>query len=265
MVAGFVRKPMQKPRRIQPACPVRLYSYLCSVEKRSGVRCVQLRFVNCSDRQVESLFLRICGLGKKGEICYTLESVPMANCAAEPRSVFGEERLIFLPSAEIAELEITVEWVLFSDGMLWKRLPEHPFDSPEALGMVQCACGMWNGEERCDFCARPVHLPAVQAPVPKKQPEPLQHTPPDEEKEAEDFSIPDLSVEEFESMMQETAFVLRSMQGETESYEEDEEFFDEEEESLPNTSNRSMWVMLAMIAVLALLTVAILYEKGYFG
>lgn len=256
MIAGFVRKPMQKPKRIQPDCPVRLYSYLCSVEKRSGAHCLQLRLVNGADRRVESLFLRISGLDGDGKACYTLESVPMANCAAEPHGVFGEDRTIFLPSVEVAELEITVEWVIFSDGMLWKRLPEHRFDTPEALGMAQCTCGMWNGEGRCGYCARPVVQPVAQ---------PVQEAPLTPEIEEDDaFSMPEWSKEDFESMMQETAFVLRGMQEETE-LEEDEDFFEEEEETPPKVSNRGIWTMLAIVAALALLAAAILYEKGYFG
>ncbi len=256
MIVGFIRKPVQKPRRVQPECPVRLYSYLCSVEKRSGAHCVQLRFVNCSAKKVDSLFLRICGVGKDGEICYTLEALPLTGCGAEPRSVFGEERLMILPSAEIAELEITVQWVLFSDGMLWKRLPAHRLDSPEALGMVQCICGMWNAAEAesCAFCARPV-APSM----------PLQHELTVTSRiQGEYIPVPELSMEEFESMMQETAAVLRSMQEETEPEEEDDGSVVMEEET-SNKGSRSIWVMLCIIVLLILAAAGILYYKGYFG
>lgn len=253
MIAAFIPKPVQKPRRLQPDCPVRLYSYLCSAEERSGVQCVQLRLVNCADKQVDSLFLRICGIGKNGEICYTLQNMPLTGCWAEPRRVFGENRRILLPSAEIAELEITVERVLFADGMLWKRLPAHRLDSPEALGMVRCACGMWNEAhgEHCGFCMRPV------APF-----EPVQ----EEATETGDYvPVPELSMEEFESMMQETAAVLRSMQEQTEPQEDEPHCASETEEEATAKRGRAIWIMLCIFAVLALVTLGALYYKGYFG
>ena len=212
MFPAMISKAMQKPRRLQPDCPARLYSYMCSVEQRSGLHSVQLRFVNCSEQKVDSLFLRICGIGEDGNPLYTMESVPLAGCAAEPRSVFGETRRLVLPSVAVAELEITVEWVLFSDGMLWKRLPTHRFDTPEALEMVRCACGMWNSAEAecCDFCAEAVGRPA--------EPEPMVEEP---EEEAEPpvavIPVPELSMEELERIMPETAALLRSMQEEAAS------------------------------------------------
>ena len=260
MNVEFVRKPMQKPRKLQPDCPVRLYSYVCNVEKQSRMHCAQLRFVNCTDRQVDSLFLRVSGMGTDGKPRYTLESVPLAGCRAEAKSVFGEERLIFLPATDIEELEITVEWVLFSDGMIWKRLPEHAFDAPEALGMGQCDCGMWNATERCVYCARTVNKPAPQ---PLVEEEPLLPVPTVEEKSG--FSVPELSMDEFANMMQETAFVLRSMQEEPDFYDEDEEFSIVSEEDYPKPSRRGVWIMLFVVVALALLMLVVLDQRGYFG
>ncbi len=258
MIAAFIRKPIQKPKKLQPDCPVRLYSYMCSVEQRSGAHCVQLRFVNCAAKQVDSLFLRIRGVGTNGDICYTMESVPLASCYAQPRTVFGERRRLSLPSIAVAELEITVEWVLFSDGMLWKRLPSHRFDSPEDLGMVRCACGMWNeaDADHCSFCIHPV---ASSAPLQNTQTE-MKLT------EGEYLSVPELSMEELESMMQETAAVLRSMQEEGESVaEEDDDGSAVIEEEIPNKGNHTIWILVCIMVVLALVTAGVLYSKGYFG
>jgi hypothetical protein len=261
MIAEFIRKPVQKPRKIQPDCPVRLYSYVRSVEEYGRAHCVQLRLVNCAEREVESLFLRICGLGTDGSLCYRLESVPLARCMGAPRSAFGEERLIFLPSAEIAELEITVEWVLFSDGMIWKRLPEQRFDSHEALEMVRCACGMWKGDEKepCGFCDRP----AGASVVPSSESTEEAQLP---EMQFGAFPVPELSLSEIESMMKETASVLRSMQEDGEPLqEEQEEPSAPTEEELPPSGNHGIWIMLAIVAVLAVVTAFVLYHKGYFG
>ena len=260
MNVEFVRKPMQKPRKLQPDCPVRLYSYVCNVEKQSRSHCAQLRFVNCSDRQVDSLFLRMSGMGTDGKPRYTLESVPLAGCRAEAKSVFGEERLTFLPATDIEELEITVEWVLFSDGTIWKRLPEHLFDTPEALGMTQCDCGMWNTAERCVFCGRPVSQSAARLPV-----EELSPTESHEEVK-EEFTLPEFSLDDFSNMMQETAFVLRSMQ-ETPEYseEDDEEFVLDSEMEYAKSPSRTIWIMLLIIFASAVITAAVMYQKGYFG
>ena len=271
MIGEFIRKPVQKPRKIQPDCPVRLYSYVCSVEEHGRAHCVQLRLVNCTEREVESLFLRICGLGTDGSLCYRLESVPLARCMGAPRSAFGEERLIFLPSAEIAELEITVEWVLFSDGMIWKRLPEQRFDSHEALEMVRCACGMWKGDEKepCGFCDRPAGAPAVLPLEPTEELLPSEkpvEKPLLPERHFEAFPVPELSLSEIESTMKETASVLRSMQEDGEPLqEEQEEPSAPTEEELPPSGNHGIWIMLAIVAVLAVVTAFVLYQKGYFG
>lgn len=179
----LVTRPAQKPKLLQPDCPIYLHAYVCTVTKQDLAACVQMRFVNRSEQTVDSLFLRVRGIDAHGNTSFEQNDVSLAACHAAPHSMFGEEHALFLPRRFAEALEITVERVLFEDGMIWRRMPSHLLVTAEEAGWIDCECGMKNPSDamRCAFCAKPVipcmeEAPATEA-VAEESLEEIAYTP----------------------------------------------------------------------------------------
>lgn len=164
--ARFTCLEAQRQTLLQPGCPVYVHCTRRSVERDSGTVLLQVRMVNCGEREIRTVYLRVEGLNFCGQMCYQVRELPLVDCAAAPRAVFGEERLLVLPRTEVASLRITVERVVFADGTLWRRKADaRPFTVAEA-GWTSCGCGMPNPprSERCLLCGRT--LASAQEPLP---------------------------------------------------------------------------------------------------
>ena len=155
-VRKFVYYPMQKAEVLQPECPVYVYGYGLAKQKRGNAAFVQVRLVNRTDKQVNSVFLRICGRDQQGNSLYELQYVPLVDCIGEAYKDFGEEQPLFLPQGDVSKLEIHVMDVLFEDGMVWRIQNSHRLMTAEEAGWVTCSCGMKNPAEaaRCVFCGK---------------------------------------------------------------------------------------------------------------
>ena len=155
-VRKFVYYPMQKAEVLQPECPVYVYGYGLAKQKRGNAAFVQVRLVNRTDKQVNSVFLRICGRDQQGNSLYELQYVPLVDCVGEAYKDFGEEQPLFLPQGDVSKLEIHVMDVLFEDGMVWRIQNSHRLMTAEEAGWVTCSCGMKNPAEavRCVFCGK---------------------------------------------------------------------------------------------------------------
>lgn len=239
----FLRRNMQKPRLLQPDCPVYLHAYTCSVEQQSSAAYVQMRFVNRSEHVVGSLFLRIRGLDADGNESYQLGALPIAACHALPHTAFAEEHVLLLPPKPMQSLQITVETVMFEDGMIWRRMPHHALMTAEEAGWVTCSCGMKNpaDAQRCGFCgcplqklaetveesaAKPEEMPVIEEAVIEELPaaqeaaaELIEEAVPPAEQEAieaepvalmseQTESVPEHRTGSFEDIMKETAALL---------------------------------------------------------
>ncbi|MGM9553321.1 MAG: hypothetical protein ACI3V2_03380 [Faecousia sp.] len=150
----FLPLAMQRRKEFQPECPVYVHCSRRSIERGNGAVLLQVRLFNCGEREIRTVFLNAEGLDVFGRTCYRVCELPMTNCAAKPRSVFGEEHMFVLPRAEVEYLRVTVERVIFADGTRWRRLPTHRLCTPQEAGSVECACGFPNPplRERCMAC-----------------------------------------------------------------------------------------------------------------
>lgn len=155
----------QRHKWMQPECPVLVYSYRCCREKRSGAVFAQLRMVNRTERTIRSVSLRIEGLDRFDETVYTLRELLLPACGAGPHTIFGEERLLLLDREAVYGLRVTVQRVLFEDGMLWRRLPERALCPAADAAWPYCSCGMPNppDAEVCALCGR--ELPQTASPA----------------------------------------------------------------------------------------------------
>lgn len=152
--ARFLPLAMQRRKEFQPECPVYVHCSRRSIERESGTVLLQVRLFNCGEREVCTVFLNVEGLDASGMTCYRVCELPMTNCAAKPRGIFGEEHMFVLPRTEVECLRITVERVIFADGTQWCRLPTHRLCTPQEAGSVECVCGFPNSpqRERCMAC-----------------------------------------------------------------------------------------------------------------
>ena len=154
----FEYYPMRKPVRIQPDSPVYVYGYGLAVQRSSGAAFVQMRLVNRWDTTIHSVFLHITGKDDAGDILYKLRYVPLIECGGQPHRDFGEEQVIFLPQGKVHSLDIEVEDVLFTDGMIWRSQSGQRLLTAQQAGWVTCSCGMKNpGEAQfCAYCRQPI-------------------------------------------------------------------------------------------------------------
>ncbi len=170
----FALLDMQRQTLLQPDCPVYVHCTRRSVARDSGDVFLQVRMVNCAEREISTVFLCVEGLDFCGQVCYQVRELPIADCAAAPHRVFGENRLLVLPQTKIASLQVTVERVIFADGTRWRRQPEQRLCSAGEAGRFVCACGLPNPpqRERCLLCGRTLVREALseEALAPPAQP-----------------------------------------------------------------------------------------------
>lgn len=159
----FDQLDVQRQTLLQPDSPVYVYCSRRSIERTSGAILAQVRMVNCSAYEVQTVFLQIEGLNAGGEVQYTLRELPITRCAAAPHQVFGETQLLMLDRTPVSSLRITVERVVFADGLLWRKLPEHTLIEEADSDWKRCSCGMMHPpeQERCILCGAEL-LPAQE-------------------------------------------------------------------------------------------------------
>ena len=195
-----------------PESPVWVSRFRLSRDLESGKRLLQVRMVNCSERTVRQVFLRVRCFGADGAPLGTLELLPMERLSARPGAIFGEDRPVELTRKGTAFTEVYAQRVCFADGSAWdepeparylafQAKPVRPEDPHYELladrarsggvrnncyfkagqGLWVCTCGMPNALRslRCVRCgARRVWLEEhmdpnlLDAPTPEKAPAP---------------------------------------------------------------------------------------------
>lgn len=175
--ARFAPLGTQEQEILQPECPVYVHCTRRSVERESGTPFLQVRMVNRADRPVGTVYLRIEGLDASGQVRYTLRELALTGLHAAPRAVFGEERMLVLPAQEAVSVRVLVERVVFADGTLWRRLPEHRLTTLAESGWRRCVCSMPNPPQSasCLLCGRPLAPPQRELPqeTPQEAPQEL--------------------------------------------------------------------------------------------
>ncbi len=202
----FTTQAPQLQKELQPDCPVYVHCTRLSREKRSGREFIQLRLVNCSEKQVNTVSFVIRALDADGGLLAAQGELVLADCKARPGRIFGEEKLFTLQLPTAKSLRIEIKRVAFADGMLWRSGPEAEFRTPEELGWKKCSCGLPNAPERirCPLCGRELlekkeeeeplfslPEPVIRRPAPIIRREmPLQTAPSYEEEEEEEEGVP---------------------------------------------------------------------------
>lgn len=196
----------------QPESPVWVSRCQLSRDLESGRRLLQTRMVNCSERTVRQVFLRIVCFGPSRERLTQLEMVPMQSLSVLPGRVFGDDKLVEVPVGGTVYTEVFAQRVRFSDDTVWdetdpdgylafRAVPVRPEDRhAETLaerarskglrndcyfrtqqGLWVCTCGMPNASRslRCVRCGADrlwleTHMDPnlIDAPPPPKTPEP---------------------------------------------------------------------------------------------
>lgn len=196
----------------QPESPIWVSRCQLSRDSESGNRLLQARMVNCSERTIRQVFLRIVCLGPSRERLTQLEMVPMQSLSILPGRVFGDDKLVEVPVGGTVYTEVYAQRVRFADDTVWdetdpdgylafKAVPVRPEDRhAETLaerarskgvrndcyfrtqqGLWVCTCGMPNAARslRCVRCGadrlwleRHMDPNLIDAPAPVQKPEP---------------------------------------------------------------------------------------------
>ena len=103
----------------QPESPIWVSRCQLSRDLESGKRLLQTRMVNCSERTVRQVFLRIVCLGANRERLTQLELVPMQSLSVLPGRVFGDDKLVEVPVKGTVFTEVYAQRVRFTDNTTW--------------------------------------------------------------------------------------------------------------------------------------------------
>lgn len=111
-----------------PESPVWVSRCQLSRDLEGGKRLLQARMVNCSEKTIRQVFLRVVCLGANRERLTQLELVPMQSFSARPGELFGEDRPVEITSRGTVFVEVYAQRVRFSDGSTW--------DEPDVRGYL---------------------------------------------------------------------------------------------------------------------------------
>lgn len=169
-VERFNTLPTLRQPELQPDSPVYVHCSRRCEDSRSGAVFLQVRLINRTDRGIKTVVLRVEGLNGFGVTVYTTDELILADCAAKPHSVFGENKILAIDRTPVSRVRISVERVVFDNGIQWNRLPDRGLVNEEDAGWITCTCGMRNppGESCCALCRK--HLKKEIQPPPKEPP-----------------------------------------------------------------------------------------------
>ena len=196
-----------------PDSPVWVSRCQLSLDLESGKRLLQVRMVNCSERTLRQVFLRVVCLGANRERLAQLELVPMQSLSVLPGRAFGDDKPVEIPVKGTVFTEAYAQRVRFADDSAWdetdpegylafKAVPVLPSDPyAETLadrsfsggvrndcyfrsqhGLWVCSCGMPNAVRRlrCARCGadrlwleKHMDVNLIDAPAPVKAPIPV--------------------------------------------------------------------------------------------
>ena len=146
-----------------PESPVWVSRCQLSLDLQSGKRLLQIRMVNCSERTVRRVFLRVVCYGEARERLTQLDLLPLPAVSAGPGQVFGEDQPVEIPVRGAVCAEVFAQRVRFADGGAWDEtdpngylffhaVPVRPEDPCyETLCDRACSGGVRND---CRFRAR---------------------------------------------------------------------------------------------------------------
>ncbi len=102
-----------------PDSPVWVSRYQLSRDLESGKRLLQVRMVNCWEKPIRQVFLRVVCLGAKRERLTQLELLPLPSVTAQPGQIFGEDKPVELSVQGTVFVELFAQRVRFADGSAW--------------------------------------------------------------------------------------------------------------------------------------------------
>lgn len=249
----FNTLPVQRQPELQPASPVYVHCSRRCEERDTGTMLLQVRLINRTERTVRSVLLRAEGLSESGVVIFATDPLILADLAAGPHSIFGEDRLLVIDRTPVARVRIAVEEVVFDDGMQWRRLPDQGFASQAEANWHTCTCGMRNPAEavRCALCG--VALQEVGTPASAEAPLP-------EFPIAQEEGFPASADDDFELPRPQP--VVRTFYQETST--EDEDIEDGEDGEAPGwlVALLCLFGVCALLAVVAFLSYCFLQYTG---
>lgn len=167
--ACFTTMETYKQPEIQPDSPVYIHCSRRCVEQSIGAAFLQLRLVNRTDATVRTVVVQIEGLNENGAVLYTMPNVILAECDAQPHTAFGENKILALERTPIHRVRVTVEKVVYEDGIIWRRQKGQRLISAQEEGWRTCQCGMRNPPvaDFCELCGEELtkQVPASQPSV----------------------------------------------------------------------------------------------------
>ena len=119
-----------------PGSPVWVSRYQLSRDQEGGKRLLQTRMVNCSEKEILQVFLRIVCLDARRERLTQLELVPIEMTRAKPGEVFGDDKLVEISVRGTVYAEVYVQRVRFANGSAWdEETPDRylAFPAPEPV------------------------------------------------------------------------------------------------------------------------------------
>lgn len=119
-----------------PDSPVWVSRYQLSRDQESGKRLLQTRMVNCAEKDIQQVFLRVVCFDERRERLTQLELVPIETPRAKPGEVFGDDKLVELSVRGAVFAEVYAQRVRFTDGSAWDETDPHrylAFPSPEPV------------------------------------------------------------------------------------------------------------------------------------
>ena len=110
-----------------PDCPVWVSRCRLSRDLETGKRLLQVRMVNCSDKKITRVFLRVKCADGAGQGLTVLQMVPTPSLLAMPGRAFGDDKIIELPAPETTFVEAFAQRVEFSDQTSWNERSAHHY------------------------------------------------------------------------------------------------------------------------------------------
>ncbi len=108
-----------------PDSPVWVSRYQLSRDQESGKRLLQTRMVNCAEKDIQQVFLRVVCFDERRERLTQLELVPIETPRVKPGEVFGDDKLVELSVRGAVFAEVYAQRVRFTDGSAWDETDPH--------------------------------------------------------------------------------------------------------------------------------------------
>ncbi|NLA05573.1 MAG: protein kinase, partial [Firmicutes bacterium] len=110
--------------------PLILAAHVLVKDNLTGGVSVQCKFQNLGKERVEAVYIAISCVGVDREAVESIDEYVYLDLAAKPGLTFGDDQLIPLPDRTTRYYTITLQKVVFADGVVWKNAGAKGFMPP---------------------------------------------------------------------------------------------------------------------------------------